>query len=139
MKKGIWIFVGLMIFGTLLMTGCGSSRTVEIPADNFNFLTGVWEIYVDGRMYTMEISKHHSLTVRDGGDLAAGGPVSLEGNQLVDNSLDACEARYDVTIRYEPDADMTGLHFELVGEDCEPDRIDALDGKTIFPYPSIGS
>ena len=80
MKKRIWIFVGLMIFGTLLMTGCSSSRTVEIPADNFNSLIGVWEINVDGIPYQMEITKDSTVTVKGNGLYKiASGPVRLEG------------------------------------------------------------
>ena len=139
MKK-IWIFVGLVIFGTLLMTGCSSSRTVEIPADNFNFLIGVWEIRVNGTPYQMEIAKDSTVTVKGNGLYKiASGPVRLEGNQLVDNSSVACEARYNVTIRQEPDAEMAGLHFELVGEDCYADRVESLDGKTLYPYTFTGS
>lgn len=140
MMKKIWIFVGLVIFGTLLMTGCRSaqSQPVEIPADNFNFLIGVWEIRVNGTPYQMEIAKDSTVTVKGNGLYKiASGPVRLEGNQLVDNSSVACEARYNVTIRQEPDAEMAGLHFELVGEDCYADRVESLDGKTLYPFTTF--
>lgn len=141
MRKNNWIFIGLLVLGIVLMTGCSStqSQIVEIPADNFNFLIGVWEITVDGLPYPMEISKDGKVTVKSniGGYKIADGPIRLVGNQLVDNSSPVCEARYDVTVRYDPGAQMAGLHFELVGEDCWADRVESLDGKTLYPWVGL--
>ena len=133
----VWLFAGLVLFSTTLIVGCGSAKIaepqpIEIPASNYNFLIGVWDVSIDNVVYRLEFTKESRLILSKEHHIL-NGPIRMEGNQLVDMSFSECEARYNVTVRLEPDAEMPGLHFELVGEDCSENRVKALDGKTIYP------
>ena len=139
MAKKNWSLVVLVILSTVLLVSCGSTDTeepqpIEIPASNYNFLLGSWEVWI-GEPLILMFEPDGTVRIQDpGGYTIVSGPIRLEGNQLVDMSVSDCEARYDVTIRLEPNAEVPGLHFELVGEDCRADRVEGLAGKTLYPY-----
>ena len=138
----IWMLVGIILITGLLAAGCGSAaaetqKLIEIPASNINFLIGVWEIEIDNTNYRMELTTDGKMLVgtRAAPTAFVNGPFRLEGSRLVDTSMPSCDALYDLTVRLEPGAQMPGLHFKLVGEDCEASRVKGLDGKTLYPYP----
>ena len=140
-KKMFQMTVILAIFA-LLIVGCSTAaakeaeEAIEIPASNINFLIGVWEVDIDQEKWRLEMTDDGILMVGREGFHAMGakGPYTLEGNRLY-NEHPSCNAAYDVTVRLEPGAEMPGLHFEAVGEDCLGPRVQALDGKTLYPWP----
>jgi len=117
-----------------------SSQTTEAPINSINDLVGTWRIHGEGWAWFNEYSADGFNYVGPRGcapdDCVDRVQFTVEGNQIhmlsSESHPDCGDARYDVFVIKQGEIPV-GLRYQLVGSDCYAERVQALDGKIVYP------
>lgn len=111
-------------------------NAIESPAMSIDDVVGVWGITVDNLHYSLEFTVDGVVILGLGNNYEEADTFSVQDGQFTSPSTDnfPCDVMYNVFATRDANGSVLNLRFELVGEDCSLNRVEALDGNTIYPY-----
>ena len=115
-----------------------STRMAEVPVSNLDDVVGAWQVVEGSNTWRLELTEDNVMYLGSSGELedlrhtVNMGEYILDGSQITfSGDRSQCSGTYDTFVTYDADGNPANLHFELVGSDCNVNRVASLDGKML--------